>query len=165
MSSYQLAQLNVARLLAPLDSPALAGFVANLGRVNALADAAPGFVWRLQTDDGDATAIRPFGDDMLVNLSVWEDVAALHAFVYGAEHVAVMRRRRAWFERLDAAYVVLWWVPRGHRPSLDEAGERLGRLRQHGPGPLAFDFRAAYPAPDGPTGACASRLDQPCPAS
>src|SRR5918911_5766971 len=111
MSNYQLAQVNIGRILAPLDSPVMAEFVAQLEAINALADAAPGFVWRLQTEDGDATAIRPYGDDrIIVNMSVWETPEALQAYVYRSAHVEVMRRRREWFSRLDEAYVVLWWV-------------------------------------------------------
>lgn len=148
MSRYELAQLNVALMKEPLGSPSMADFVANLDRVNALADRAPGFVWRLQTDEGDATALRPMGEDMLVNMSVWQDVVSLHAFVYRSGHVDVMRRRKEWFERMSEAYVVLWWVPRGHRPSLEEAHERLLHLRRHGPRPHAFNFREPFPAPD-----------------
>ncbi len=137
-----LAQLNVARLLAPLDTPQLAEFVAALDSINALADGAPGFVWRLQTDAGDATAIRMLDDDMLiVNMSVWTSRDALHAFVYDTGHVAVMRRRREWFARMAEAYLALWWVPAGTVPTVAEAQERLMHLREHGPSPRAFTFR------------------------
>ena len=144
-----LAQLNIARLLAPLDSPQLAEFVANLEPVNALADAAPGFVWRLQTDDGDATSIRAFDDDMLiVNMSVWVSIEALRAFVFGGEHRAVMAGRRQWFERMTEPYTVLWWVEEGHVPTVDEAKARLEALRRHGPTDHAFTFRTV-PCPAG----------------
>ncbi len=137
-----LAQLNVGRLLAPLDTPQLAGFVAALDPINALADAAPGFVWRLQTEDGNATALRMFDDDWLIlNMSVWESREALHAFVYDSDHVAVMRRRREWFTRMAEAYLALWWVPAGTRPTVPDAEERLTHLREHGPSPRAFTFR------------------------
>lgn len=143
MAEYHLAQLNIARLLAPLDSPQLADFVAALEPVNALADGSPGFVWRLQTEDGDATSIRAFDDDMLiVNMSVWESAEALADFVYRSDHRSVLRRRREWFERMDEAYVVLWWVPAGHLPSIEEAKERLARLRNDGSSPHAFTFRS-----------------------
>jgi hypothetical protein len=148
-AGWQLAQLNIAMPLEPLDAPRLADFVAELEPVNALADAAPGFVWRLQTEDGDATSIRGFGDDrILVNLSVWESVHALAGFVFGDEHIEVMRRRRQWFEPMREAYTVLWWVPAGHRPTVPEAQERLSLLRTQGPGPQAFTFRTAFPAPE-----------------
>jgi hypothetical protein len=149
MSGYQLAQLNIARAREPLDSPQLAGFVEALEPVNALADAAPGFVWRLQTEDGDATAIRPFDDDLLlVNMSVWESLEALAGFAYRSDHRDVMVQRRKWFERMDEAFLVLWWVPAGHRPTVEEAKERLFHLRRHGPTAEAFTFRSPFPAPD-----------------
>ena len=144
---FQLAQINIALPLYPLDAPEIAGFVARLADVNALADASPGFVWRLQTDDGDATAVRGFGDDrIIVNLSVWESIEALHAFVYRSAHVEVMRRRRSWFEQMRMA-TALWWVPTGHRPDLREAEERLALLREHGPTPRAFTFARHFPRP------------------
>jgi hypothetical protein len=148
MSKFQLAQLNIAHLRAPLESPLLADFVANLDRINALAEAAPGFVWRLQTEEGDATALRPLGDNVLVNMSVWQDIESLSRYVYKSAHVEVMRRRKEWFERVSEAYLVLWWVPRGLRPTIEEANERLAMLREHGPTARAFNFRNAFPAPD-----------------
>lgn len=149
MAAWELAQLNVARLLAPLESPLLAGFVGNLERINALADASPGFRWRLVESDGNATALRPFGDDLLVNLSVWADLDSLRAFAFASDHAGIMRRRAEWFSRLDEAYVVLWWIPAGHRPTIEEAHERLQRLRRDGPGPQAFGFRHPQPPPAG----------------
>jgi hypothetical protein len=147
--AWQLAQLNIAALLEPLDAPGLADFVAALEPVNALADAAPGFVWRLQTADGDATAVRGFGDDrIIVNLSVWESLHALADFVYGGDHLDVMRRRRQWFEPMDRAYTVLWWVPAGHFPTVEEAQQRLELLQTEGAGPQAFTFRTAFPPPE-----------------
>ena len=148
MSNYHLAQLNIARLLAPIDSPQLADFVANLDRVNALAESSPGFVWRLKDDAGNATALRPLGEDMIVNMSVWEDVAALHGYVYRSAHIEVMRRRREWFDRMVEAYMVLWWVPKGHIPTVEEAIERLTVLRERGPSADAFTFRKSFAAPD-----------------
>lgn len=148
MVDYQLAQLNVGRLRAPLDSPDLADFVANLGPINSLADSAPGFVWRLQTEDGNATAVRVFDDDMLlVNMSVWESLEALANFVYKSPHRDVMTRRREWFNRTVEPYVVLWWVEAGHIPTTAEAKERLFYLRTTGPTPYAFTFRSPYPFP------------------
>jgi len=114
--SWHLAQVNVATLLAPLTSPQLAGFVGRLDEITALADDAPGFVWRLQTEDGDATAIRAFDDDrILVNMSVWENIHALGGFVYGSPHLEVLRRRRDWFARMTTPILALWWVPAGAR--------------------------------------------------
>jgi hypothetical protein len=147
MTSWHLAQLNVARLRHPLDHPDLASFVDSLAAVNAVADAAPGFVWRLQEESGDATGLRPWGEDMIVNLSVWRDIESLHDYVFGPDHVAVLRRRREYFVPMDSPSVVLWWVPAGHRPGLDEAGERLDHLAEHGPSAYAFTFRSGAPAP------------------
>lgn len=141
-----LAQLNVARLRVPLDHPAMVPFMTSLLEVNAAADAAPGFVWRLATDAGDATDLRPWGDDMIVNMSVWTDVEALRAYVFGPMHVEIMRQRRAFFTPLESAYAVLWWVPQGHIPTLDEAKERLDLLDAEGPTPRAFTFRTPFPA-------------------
>lgn len=147
--SFELAQVNISRLLAPLDSPQLADFVAALDPVNAVADRAPGFRWRLQTEEGNATAFRIFDDEWLVvNMSTWASHQALVDYVYGPEHVAVLRERRRYFERPTEAMVVLWWVPVGHRPTVAEAQERLVSLREHGPTPFAFTLRETFPAPD-----------------
>lgn len=148
---WHIAQLNVGRALAPLDSPQLAGFMAQLDRINALADASPGFVWRLQTDAGNATDIKPVdGDDLfIVNLSVWESTEALGDFVYRSDHVGVMRQRASWFERQAEAILVLWWVPAGTIPTVDEALVRLDRLRREGPSAEAFTFRTTFPPPGG----------------
>jgi hypothetical protein len=149
MSDYELAQLNIGIIRGPMDSPVMAQFAANLARINALADAAPGFVWRLQTDAGDATAIRPFeNESTLLNMSVWRDVESLLQFVYHSAHLEILRRRREWFERMAEAYMVLWWVPRGHRPSVAEAISRLEALRSRGPHAQAFTFRQTFPPPD-----------------
>jgi hypothetical protein len=167
MSEYELAQLNVGVIRGPMDSPVMADFAASLDRINALAERSSGFVWRLQTEDGDATDIRPFGNaNMLVNMSVWKDLESLRRYVYDSEHLQVMRRRREWFERMDDAFLVLWWVPEGHRPSVEEALARLEYLRVHGPGPDAFTFRTAPPPPDaspGSSGALQRNLSDSCP--
>jgi len=154
MATYQLAQCNVARLRAPLDSPVLAEFVASLEPINRLADTAPGFVWRLQTEAGDATTVRAFDDDMLIiNMSVWESVESLAEFTYRRAHRDVMRRRRQWFEKLAEAYLVLWWIPAGTLPTVSDARVRLGKLRGDGPSHEAFTFRSPFPAPDANDGA------------
>ncbi|MCG2586805.1 DUF3291 domain-containing protein [Massilia sp. TS11] len=159
MSAFQLAQLNIATMKAPLDSPTMADFVGNLDRINALAEQSPGFVWRLKDEAGDATAIRPFGDEVLINMSVWRDVASLSEFAFRSAHVEIMRRRREWFERMGEAYAVLWWVPAGHHPTAAEAAERLALLQAQGPSPQAFTFRSAFPPPDAPAPAAAQSLD------
>jgi hypothetical protein len=147
-AAWHLAQVNVAILRAPIDSPQLADFVALLEPVNALADRSPGFVWRLQTEDGDATAIRAFDDSrIIVNMSVWESVEALGEFVFRSRHLEVLRRRREWFEKMATAYVALWWVPAGVTPSVDEAKQRLDLLERRGPTADAFTFKEPFAAP------------------
>jgi hypothetical protein len=163
MSQYELAQLNIAVMKEPLDSPRMADFVANLDRINALAESSPGFVWRLKTEEGDATALRPLDDDTLVNMSVWQDVAALNHYVYKTAHVEIMRRRKEWFDRMSEAHMVLWWVPQGHRPSVVQAIERLQLLRTQGPSADAFTFRHAFPPPD--TQAATISFSDECPAT
>ena len=144
MREFDLAQLNIGRLRAPTDSPIVAEFMEALDPINALADASPGFVWRFQTDDGNATAERPFDDEtVLVNFSTWESIDTLADYVYRTAHTEFLRRRR-WFERFDGAMVVLWWVPAGHRPPVAEAIERLADLEEHGPSPYAFTFRHRF---------------------
>jgi hypothetical protein len=145
---FHLAQVNVARMRAPLEDPIMADFVAMLDEVNAIADAAPGFVWRFQDDTGNATYLRPFDDDrILFNMSVWESVDALKAYVYNSMHAAVLRRRREWFERFEAPATALWWVPVGRIPSVGEAKWRLEQLEIHGPTAQAFTFKQTF-APD-----------------
>lgn len=147
---FELAQVNVARPLGPPGSPVLAEFMAALEPINALADAAPGFVWRLQTDDGDATSVPVFGStEHLVNMSVWADVESFADFVFKSAHVEVMRRRREWFAPMPQAYTALWWVPARTRPTVADAEERLAHLREHGPTPFAFTVRAPFPSPSG----------------
>ena len=165
MSAYELAQLNVARMKEPLESPTMADFVANLDRINALAEGSPGFVWRLQTEEGNATALRPLGADMLVNVSVWRDVESLNAYVYQSAHVEIMRRRKEWFERTREAYVVLWWVPRGHRPTVSEAISKLELLRAKGPTREAFTFRHAFRPPDAEQQSAPFGFGDECPAT
>jgi hypothetical protein len=152
-NDYELAELNIARRLAPMDSPQLADFAAGLEHINALAEAAPGFVWRLKDEDSDdATSFRIYDDDwILVNMSVWQSPETLRAFVYDDEHRSYLRRRREWFERLGEPVTVLWWVPAGHRPTVAEARERLDHLRKHGVTEYAFALHDTFPAP--PAGA------------
>jgi hypothetical protein len=144
---FQLAQINIARILAPMDDPIMADFVANLDRINALADAAPGFVWRLQASDGNATSLRPYDDTIIVNMSVWTDPDALHEYVFRTQHVEIMRQRKQWFSKFEGAYTCLWWVPTGHIPTVEEAKERLEHLRTQGDSAYAFSFRKLFPQP------------------
>jgi len=151
MAGFHLAQVNIGRLRAPVDDPTMAGFKNQLAPINALADSSAGFMWRLQTEDGDATAIKPFPDDalMAINMSVWASLEALLQFVYKSGHVGPLRDRREWFEPIDGPILVLWWVPVGHVPTVAEALARLDHLRQHGPTGHAFTFRAPFPPPGG----------------
>ncbi|MEV6173086.1 DUF3291 domain-containing protein [Streptomyces sp. NPDC051954] len=145
--AYELAQVNIGRLKAPLDSSELKDFVDALDPVNADADAADGFVWRLQSDSGDATDVPVFGDSwLIINMSVWRDTDALVAYMYQGRHREMLARRREWFERVQEAMVTLWWVPAGHRPTVAEAESRLLHLRTNGPTPYAFTLRTSFPA-------------------
>ena len=166
MSAYELAQLNIGVIKGPIEGPVMADFVANLDRINALAERTPGFVWRLQTEEGNATAIRPFPDEnVAVNMSVWRDVESLGKYVYNSAHVEVMRRRREWFHKMNEAFLVLWWVPRGHRPTIEEAIARLEMLRRNGPSAEAFTFRQAFPPPDAAEGNTPVAFGDECPAT
>jgi len=150
MSEYYLAQINIARMLAPIDDPAMAEFVAQLPPINALAEASPGFVWRLQSESGDATSIKVYDDDfIIVNLTVWESVDALRQYVYKSDHSGVMRDRKRWFEKFDGPYYALWWIPAGHLPAPEEGRERLDHLREHGDTDYAFSFKHTFPEPSG----------------
>jgi hypothetical protein len=150
--SFDLAQVNVSRLLAPLESPQLAPFMAALDELNAEGDAASGFLWRLQTEDGNATAVKAFGWDVagshgvIVNLTTWQSVEALAGFVFSGRHLEIMRQRRQWFHQAAEATTALWWVPSGHRPSTDEAEDRVRQLRRHGPSADSFTLRKPYSA-------------------
>jgi len=148
MGRWNVAQLNVGRTVAALDSSELVEFVAALDRINALAEHSPGFVWRLQSASGNATDIRASDDpNFLVNMSVWSSLESLFDFVYRSGHTQVMVRRREWFERPTEAYQVLWWIPAGHIPTVDEALTRLDELRRNGPTPRAFTFSRKFPPP------------------
>ncbi|WP_329231128.1 DUF3291 domain-containing protein [Streptomyces sp. NBC_00111] len=152
MNDFHLAQVNVGRILAPLDTPQLSDFVAQLPDINAAADRAPGFVWRMVDDGGaDSTSLRPEDDDdmLLINCSVWESVEALQDYTYRSAHLKVLTRRREWFERLAEFHHAMWWVPAGHRPGVAEAMDRIALIRAKGEGPEAFTFRAPHPPPTG----------------
>lgn len=145
---WHLAQINVGRLVAPEHDPQVAGFFADLDRINALADAHPGFVWRLQSESGNATDVKPTADpQFIVNMSVWTSAEALFDYVYRSAHTPVMAQRRQWFERSDTAYQALWWIEAGSIPSVDEGLSRLWRLDRFGPTEHAFTFKARFPAP------------------
>lgn len=150
MASHHIAQVNASLPREPLDSRRLADFVAALDPVNAVGEAAAGFLWRLQTEDGNATAVRFLDDDrIIVNLTVWESIEALGEFVFGNRaHLDVLRRRRHWFVPPTQAMVALWWIPAETLPTVADAEQRLLHLREHGPTPYAFTFREPFSAPD-----------------
>jgi heme-degrading monooxygenase HmoA len=146
---YQLAEINIGRILAPLDDSLMAGFVEKLDEINALADGSPGFVWRLQSDEGDATSFRPYEDERtLMNMSVWTSLETFSEYAYKSAHREVMKQRRRWFERFDGPYMALWWVPQGHIPTVEEAKERLEHLRVHGETAYAFSLKQPFPPAD-----------------
>jgi hypothetical protein len=145
---FHIAQLNIAKMRTSLEDPSMVDFVDALAPVNALADQAPGFVWRLQTEDGNATAVTMYDDPaLIVNMSVWQSIDDLMRFVQSDGHIAIMKRRREWFVRMAEASLVLWWIPIGHIPTIAEAQDRLDSLRISGPGPRAFSFRQLFESP------------------
>jgi hypothetical protein len=146
---WHLAQINVGRLVAPRGDPAVQPFFDGLDRINALADAAPGFVWRLQDEGGNATAIQVSPDPLFIlNMSVWTDADSLFAFVYRSAHTPVMARRRDYFGRFDGAYQALWWIEAGTIPTINDGLSRLWHLDRFGPSPHAFTFKTRYPTPE-----------------
>ena len=148
MPDYQLAQLNIARMKADIEAPLMQGFVDQLETVNTIADNSPGFVWRLQTDEGDATDIEAFDDSMLlVNMSVWESIEQLKFFVYETFHLEILKRKKEWFNKFEGVFQVLWWIPAGTEPTLEQAKQRLAYLQKHGPSEYAFNFQKNFPKP------------------
>jgi len=148
MNRWHIAQLNVGTLLYPLEDPRIAEFVAGLEEVNALADASPGFVWRLQSASGNAIDIKTSDDpNFIVNMSVWANVEALGDFVYKSSHRLIMVKRREWFARPANAYMVLWWIEAGTIPTVFEGLARLAHLQAHGASPYAFTFKDKFPPP------------------
>jgi Domain of unknown function (DUF3291) len=146
---YHLAQINIGRLIAPIDDPKISEFVAQLEPINALADRAPGFVWRLQSASGNATDIiyNPEEPSILLNMSVWESLQALRDYIYKSDHARVLRDRAKWFEKLDKPIYCLWWIPAGHIPTVVEGRERLEHYQQHGATPYSFWFSQHFPQP------------------
>jgi heme-degrading monooxygenase HmoA len=142
---YQLAEVNIARLAAPLESQQLAEFVARLDEINSLADESPGFIWRLQSDEGNATYFKPYDDDLILfNLSVWESPEDLKKYVYGSAHAEVFKRRREWFEKFNGMFFAMWWVRSGEIPTIQEAKQRLEYLEKNGPTEFAFTFKQIF---------------------
>ncbi|MBB5016839.1 hypothetical protein HNQ59_000101 [Chitinivorax tropicus] len=147
-TEFHLAQCNIARLRAPLTDPSMQGYMEDIAPLNQLAEQSPGYVWRLQDDAGDATSIQVFDDPLLlINLSVWADLASLKAYVYQGAHLASIKTRKQWFNVQPQPRLVLWWVKAGTLPTTAQAKARLEQLALHGPGPEAFSFAHPFPAP------------------
>lgn len=145
MPEYHVAQLNVAKMTVDIDDPIMKYFVDNLDKVNSIADDSPGFVWRLETDEGDATNLRVFEDNlMLINMSVWKSIEELQTFVYDSFHVDILKRKKEWFSKFDGMHQVLWWVQAGTIPDIEEARARLAYLQEHGESEVAFSFRQSF---------------------
>ena len=145
MNLYHLAQINIAKAQDSMDSEVMKGFVERLDEINVLADKSPGFVWRLQTEEGNATSIQAFDDpSLIVNMSVWEDIEALKKFVYKSVHVELLRDRDAWFSKIMDAHQALWWIPVGHIPTVNEGKKRLDILQLEGPCEEAFTFSKPF---------------------
>ena len=166
MKRYHLAQVNIGRVRAPLDDEIMQGFVSRLDEINALADSAPGFVWRLKSDAGPSSYLRPYEDErLLVNMSVWESVEALKTFTYRTAHAELLRGRHDWFEKFEGVFLALWWVPEGHIPGIDEMKKRLAHLEEHGPSQFAFTFKTVQPPDESFLGSLDWSIFQPCPAT
>ena len=148
MQTHHLAQINIGRLVAPITDPQIAGFVSQLEPINQLAEQSPGFVWRLQSDQGNATDLA-YNEDptMLLNMSVWESVESLKAFTYNSQHMQVFKQRKDWFQKLDLPHYCLWWVPIGHLPTVAEGRDRMEHYQQHGATAKSFWFSQLFPAP------------------
>ena len=167
MAQDHIAQVNIGRVKAPVEDPIMAGFVARLDEINALAECSPGFVWRLQTSEGNATYFRPYPEDdrILINMSAWETIESVRHYVYQTAHAELLRQRQAWFEKFAGSYTTLWWVPAGHRPGMDEATKRLAHLEKHGPTQFAFTFKATFEPDEQFQKAIDWSSFQPCPAA
>lgn len=147
--NYYLAQVNIAKMLAPINSPVMAEFVNNLDRINALAENSDGFIWRLKDDTNNATSIKIYDDDFLIiNLSVWSSIETLFSFVYQSQHLEIFKKRSSWFEKMPVMHMAMWYVPAGHVPTTDEAKSRLDHLRLHGETPFAFSFKKRFKVED-----------------
>lgn len=145
---YQLAQINIALMKAPIDDPIMSEFAAALNEVNLIADRSPGFIWRLQTSSGNATDIRAYPDPkMLINVSVWQTIEQLKVYVYHTLHGDFFVRRRQWFEEYSGEHFGMWWIPADHLPTVEEGKAKLKYLERHGDSPECFTFAKPYPSP------------------
>ena len=146
---YYLAQVNIARMLAPLDDPSMLDFVNNLDRINKLAEQSEGFIWRLVDESDNATSLRIFNDDFLiVNMSVWNSMDHLFQFTYQPGHIEIFKRKKEWFTKMGDAHLACWFVPEEYRPTIRDAEQRLEYLNKHGETPYAFTFKKRYSVDD-----------------
>jgi hypothetical protein len=140
-----LAQVNIGKIIAPMDSPLMAGFADNLDRINALAESSEGFIWRLKDEANNATSIKVFDDDfIIINMSVWSNMDTLYKYVYQSAHTDYLKRRREWFEKMPEMHMALWYVPENHIPDTAEAVDKLNYIRKNGETPFAFGFKKKY---------------------
>ncbi|MCB4809089.1 DUF3291 domain-containing protein [Tamlana sp. 62-3] len=148
MQQFYLAQVNIAKRLAPMDHPIMQDFVNNVDRINAIADKSNGFIWRLQDEDKDEVAQVFQDDSVIVNISVWENLEALFKYTYKSGHVEIFKRKKEWFSKIKIDHMAFWYIPKGHIPSLKEAKHKLDYLNQNGCSPYAFTFKDKFSATD-----------------
>lgn len=144
MSKLHLAQVNIAKRLAPMDDPIMQDFVNNLDKINAIADNSEGFVWRLQDEDKDEAAAIFKDDTLLINMSVWENIEALFNYTYNSGHIEVFKRKKEWFSKMKMMHMAFWYVPEGYEPTFQDAKDRLDYLNTHGDTPYAFSFKSKF---------------------
>ena len=148
-TAYHLAHIHLGTMKGTIYSPIMAEFRSQIAHYNALADRSAGFVWRLQTEDGDTTSLNPFDDDRIfVTMSVWNSIESLSQFAYHSEHLSIFRQRKKWFLRHPSASLALWWIKVGSVPTLLDGKERLAHIDKNGPTLFAFTFNASFPPPD-----------------
>lgn len=148
MQKFHLAQINIARAKAAMNSDVMKGFVDRLDEINHLADKSPGFVWRLKDGDS-AVSINAYEDpSILVNMSVWEDLESLKNYVYKSVHIELLKERSAWFNKMADAHQTLWWIPANHIPTIAEGKERLKHFQEHGATEFAFNFAKNFLVPN-----------------
>ena len=149
MAKYQLAQINIGRIKgAGIDDPIMKEFVDNLDAINRLAETSAGFIWRLKSDDNNATSFNPYNDEqVIINISVWENIESLENYVFKTLHADFLRRRKEWFQKFGKVTTAMWWIREGEFPSVEEAVDKLARLQQEGPTSSIFDFKSKFPPP------------------
>ncbi len=149
MATFHLTQVNIAKAKGSMDSPVMKGFVDQLDYINQLAENSPGFVWRLQTEEGDATDISAFEDELIIiNMSVWQTYDDLKQYVYSGEHLSALKQKKDWFDKLEGSHLALWWIPAGSIPTVEDAKQALALLDTQGPTEKSFTFAWPFPAPE-----------------